>query len=128
LIVLAFPTVANAQCPEVETCCLALGAVERASNWKSLHEVVSLSTGCDDVWLAEAYSEKISILLAERWQLLSQLDRISKSEPKFLLFVLEHIDRTIAADRWERIRDSATNRCPNKQAVLCDRIRQAGAR
>src|SRR5262245_21323613 len=126
LVVLALPTVSNAQCPEVETCCAAAQALERVTNWKSLHEVVSLSKECDDAWLAEAYAERVSTLLADRWPLLDQLDRMAESDPSFLPFVLRHLNEKVPADRWERIRALATNRCPKKHEDLCVEIRNAG--
>jgi len=125
LVVLTLPTLSNAQCPEVETCCAAAQALERVTNWKSLHEVVSLSKGCEDAWLAEAYSERISTLLVDRWPLLDQLDKVTKSDPSFLPFVLGHLDEKVPADRWERIRDLATNRCPKRRVDLCAEIRNA---
>ena len=123
LVVLALPSAANAQCPEVEICCAALQAVERVTNWKSLHEVVSLSGGCEDAWLADAYSERVSILLADRWPLLDQLDRLVKSDPSFLPFVLKHLNDRVPAERWEKIRDLAINHCPKRHEDLCAEIR-----
>jgi hypothetical protein len=125
VIVLTLPAPSHAQCPEVEACCAAAQAVERVTSWKSLHEVVSLSKGCEDVWLAEAYSERVSTLLADRWPLLDQLDKVTKSDPPFLEFVLGHLDEKVPVERWERIRDFATNRCPKRHEDLCAEIRNA---
>jgi hypothetical protein len=120
---LIFPVAARAQCPETDTCCHAGDAATVAPDWKVLHEVVTESPGCDDGWIGEAYSEKVSILLAERWSLLVQLAEVSNSDPSFLAFVLKHIDETVPQDRWAQVHELATHSCPEAHKALCQSIR-----
>jgi hypothetical protein len=127
LALVLLPIAADAQCPEADTCCHAGQSATDAPDWESLHAVVAKARNCDDGWIAEAYSEKVSILLAEHWNLLEQLHVISKSEPWFLEFVLKHVDESVPADRWAKIRELATTRCPTGHAQLCDKIARQAA-
>jgi len=64
----------------------------------------------------------VSILLAEHWDLLPELNAIVKSDAWFLEFVLKHIDESVPADRWAKVREVATTRCPKDSSDLCKAI------
>jgi len=115
--------VSRAECPESDICCHAGQAAIEASDWETLHRIVQEAPQCDDGWIAETYSERVSILLTENWSLLSQLHQISASHPEFLTFVLRHMDESVPEERWARVRELATNSCPIEQRDLCAVLR-----
>jgi hypothetical protein len=112
------------QCDEMETCCHAGNAASRSSDWTSLYAVVSTSRGCDDGWVAEVYSDRVSFLLSNRWPLLGDLAQIGESHPWFLEFVLKRLDETVSGDDMQRIREHTKRECPRAHGKLCKQIRK----
>jgi hypothetical protein len=80
--------------------------------WDALYKSYSLYQKCDDGAIAEGYSESVARVLVDHWNTLPQLVELAKKEPKFLHFVLRHVDATGDAKDLERIKAEAKAQCP----------------
>ncbi len=97
-------------------------------SWKDLHDqYVRYVKGaaCDDGGIAEGWSDAVGHLLAHHWRELPKLDRLAKSDPGFLAFILKHIDLTLPGDDLEDMRNKAMTECPKGCETLCERVRFA---
>ena len=112
------------QCPELDTCCQATNVASRTTTWPSFRDAIASARGCDDGWIAEAYSDQVSLMLSEHWAEVGELGRVCTSDPWLCEFVLKHLDETVPADRLLRIRDLAHTECPKEQRKLCKQIRK----
>lgn len=93
--------------------------------WADLHaQYVTYvkRAACDDGAIAEGWSDAVGHLLANSWERLPDLARLTESEPAFLGFVIRHIDLTIPADTWDRIRANANTRCPEGYGNVCKAV------
>ena len=93
-----------------------------ANSWAQLKEQFDRYSHCDDGAIAEGFSESVSLLLADQWRDIRQLDEM-RSQSAFRVFVLRHIDETIPEERLERIGRNAKGRCPQGLEDLCREIR-----
>lgn len=96
-----------------------------AKSWRQLHRQFQHYAHCDDGAIAEGFSESVSILLAEHWKNIGQLEAILKSDLAFRKFVIKHIDDTVPADRLEHIAKNADERCRQNLKKLCRDIEVA---
>src|SRR5262245_3332734 len=60
-------------------------------SWGQLHDMFARFAARDDGATAEGFSESVTVLLAERWDQLSQLASIAARDPAFETFVVRHI-------------------------------------
>jgi hypothetical protein len=72
--------------------------------------------------LAEMWAEHITLLLADHWQLLPQLDSLAPLGSEKRALVLKYIDVSCPLDRCEKIRQSCKNSCPSGLDELCGQI------
>lgn len=96
-----------------------------ANSWRQVHEQFERYAHCDDGAIAEGFSESITLLLAEHWDTIRQLQPFVVSDPVFRKFILRHIDETVPAERLQRIAKYADNRCPRNLKALCRDMRAA---
>lgn len=101
--------------------------VSTAKTWGQSYQQFKRYAHCDDGAIGEGFSESISILLAEHWEDIAQLGKISRLNPAFLKFVIKHIDETLPADRLERIAKNAGTQCPLSLKKLCRDIKTAAS-
>ncbi len=101
----------------------AVAAVARS--WKQLHLQFLQHAHCDDGAIAEGFSESITLLLADHWETIRQIEPMIASDPAFRKFIIRHIDETIPADRLQRIARNTSNQCPQNLNNLCQDIRAA---
>ncbi len=97
----------------------AESVVSVVKSWKQSHLHFMRYAHCDDGAIAEGFSESISVLLADHWKDILQLEEILKSDPDFRKFVIRHIDETIPDDRLSRIAKNADKSCPLNLKNLC---------
>ena len=96
-----------------------------AKSWRQLHQQFERYAYCDDGAIAEGFSESITLLLAERWGTVWQLEPMVASDPAFRKFIIRHIDETVPAERLKRIAKNAGKRCPRKFKNFCHDIQEA---
>ena len=82
---------------------------------------------CDDGSIAEGYSDRVVILLTERWSTVTTLSKLGRSNPEFERFVLSHVDGLMSPDQSKTIINNARKRCPVGAEKLCRRL-EASAR
>ncbi|WP_321922266.1 hypothetical protein [Burkholderia sp. BCC1998] len=101
----------------------AAAAVGRS--WKQLHLRFVQYAHCDDGAISEGFSDSITLLLADHWETIRQIEPIIASDPAFRKFIIRHIDETVPADRLQQIARNAGNQCPRNINSLCQDIRAA---
>lgn len=102
--------------------------VSTAKTWKQVYRYFKLYAHCDDGSIGEGFSEVISVLLAENWKDLPQLNSFIKADPSFNKFVIKHIDSTLPMDRLTHIANYTENQCPVSLKKLCFNIKVATSR
>jgi hypothetical protein len=103
----------------------ALDAALDAKGWQDLHQVSKRYPDCDDGAIAEAYSSFVVHTLATQWQTVNRLKALTDKDPRFLTFVLRHIDATALTDELNTTLTNATGRCPKGASGLCRSIAAA---
>jgi len=125
---LALVLVAGAQlrpCTQEEAKAAEEGTYLARRSWAELHaQYVTYvkRAACDDGAIAEGWSDAVGHLLADRWKEFPKLSRLTDSDPGFLPFVIRHIDLTIPAETWDRIRENAKVACPRGHDQFCKAI------
>lgn len=94
-------------------------SLSTAQSWGQLHQQFKNYAHCDDGAIGEGFSESVSLLLADHWQDIDQLEIILKSDFTFRKFVMRHINETVPVDRLERIQKNVGRQCPRKLKKLC---------
>jgi len=90
-----------------------------AQSWEQLHQQFKHYSHCDDGAIGEGFSESVTLLLAEHWRDIQQLETILRHDSAFRKFVLRHINETVPAERLNRIVENANKRCPRSLKGLC---------
>ena len=110
---------------EVDT---AMAQADTLRSWDALYRSYKLYRQCDDGAIAEGYSESVVRILADHWSTLSRLVTLSRRDPRFRRFVLEHVGATTNPDDLKKIRISANTQCPPRLGAICaDLAKQADA-
>jgi len=86
----------------------------------------SLSTKDADGVYAEGYSDFVARSLAEHWDRLEELVKLTASDKAFGDFVLRHIDATADENDIHLLLSNAHHKCPASAGSLCSRIIEAG--
>src|SRR5258707_254492 len=95
-------------------------------NWDALHNSYKRYGHCDDGAIAEGYSESVARILVDHWTTLSRLSPLASADPKFLKFVLRHLNTTLNPDDIKKVRANTITHCPSGLHTLCvDQSRQA---
>jgi hypothetical protein len=107
---------------------VAQAAVEAAGTWQALALAEQRFCHCDMGYVAEANSEAVVRLLVDHWNTVPELASVTGAKPRFLPFVLRHLDTTADAADLERVVHLATTQCPVASRRLCTRLAIAAKR
>ena len=91
-------------------------------DWNDLYQAFVRFSQCDDGAIAEGYSDAVGKLLADNWNELPDLVRLSTKDKHFQNFVLRHVDETIPDDMLKKIAANAESQCPPNAVALCKLI------
>ncbi|MES2825650.1 MAG: hypothetical protein V4732_18765 [Pseudomonadota bacterium] len=97
------------------------------SSWNELYAVFQKYGHCDDGAIGEGFSESISLLIAEQWEMIDQLIVLAKEDPEFQKFVIDHIDETAPPERLAQIKRNAVSKCSRSREYICMNILSAPA-
>ena len=97
-----------------------------ANTWLDLYTAyLRLGKNADGV-VAGAFTDKVSSLLADRWDLVNELRMLGSKDKRFINFVLKNINEAIPADRAKKIMENSTKECfPKENEQLCQKIVQS---
>lgn len=94
----------------------------KAVTWDQLHKLYKRYHQCDDGAIAEGFSESVTVILSQSWSQINKLQLLTKKDPGFEIFVLNHLDETVPEERLQLIDNFASNRCPDSAKSLCGKI------
>ena len=93
-------------------------------SWNALFEFRKKGECLSGAVYSEIWSDQITLLLANHWQLLPQLSSIAAPGSTERAFVLKSIDETCPFDRCLKIKKLSINNCPPGLDEICSQIRQ----
>jgi len=97
-----------------------------ARNWTDVLKAYQQFGEKADGVVAGAFTDKVSTLLAERWDLLDELRVLVAKDKRFMEFVMSNINEAVPAHLGKTIRANATNQCfPKEHKQLCQKIIQS---
>lgn len=94
----------------------------RFENWKQVYDYDRKYNGCIGSGTSEIVSESIVRILADKWEQLSDLKKLIKTNKRFEEFVFSSIDSTVSGDDLLKINDLAKKQCPKNSQKLCSKI------
>jgi hypothetical protein len=97
-------------------------ALNHMASWQSIASVFRDFLKCDDGYIAEGFSDRISRLLADHWEQVPDLVALSRTTPGLESFVVRHLDETINLADAKKISNFAWNSCPKGAESLCRRL------
>lgn len=103
----------------------AENSASRLHNWEDIYKSFKRFRHCDDGAIAEGYSDSIVRMLADRWNELATLKKLTSSDKDFYTFVLRHIDATTDKSQVEKILINCSKHCPESASRLCSAIKVA---
>lgn len=92
------------------------------TSWHRLHDGFVLYGHCDDGTIAEGFSDKVELLLIERWWTLSDFAAASLADPQFEFFVLRHVNSLMSRDNGQILITNAEQNCPEEASQLCTKL------
>lgn len=98
------------------------GAVYAASDWHDIYRLFAQLDGNTDGVVAGAFVDKISMLLDEHWDQLSDLNALLSKDASFGPFLYRHLGESVPADRYKRIRQHAKADCKPELTSLCREV------
>jgi hypothetical protein len=104
----------SASCP-IEKEMVAGENIEKISSWEELAIHHGKYRACDDGYIAEGYSEVVSLLLANNWGNL----KVAKWSHDFKKFVVEHIDETWGIKNYKKAHFNARTKCTTELSDIC---------
>ena len=98
--------------------------------WVKLHMAFSRFGQCvkseKNGWysaeLAYGFNDAVQHLLLDKWSSISELEKISKRDSKFLEFVTSQINEDLSIKDIETIRYNSKNNCPISAKNACESI------
>lgn len=97
-----------------------------ARDWWDVYCVYQRFGRKADGVVAGAFTEKVSLLLADKWESLNELREIGSKDRQFIRFVIRHVNSAVPFDRGKKIRENAIKNCsPKENKQLCQNIVQA---
>lgn len=84
-------------------------------NWSDLYSAYKHFGRKADGVVAGAFTDKVSLLLADDWQRLAELRSIARKDKGFMRFVTINLNEAVPANRAAKIRENATNSCSSEQ-------------
>jgi hypothetical protein len=100
----------------------AESSVSRLGNWEDIYKSFKRFRHCDDGAIAEGYSDSIVRMLANRWNRLETLIKLTSSDKDFYTFVLRHIDATADKSDIKKIIINSSKHCPKTAKAICSAI------
>ena len=116
------PSSAQTEACPTELAMKAEGEASTLETWQSVFVSYKKYRQCDDGAIAEGYSSSIATLLADYWEDIGQLTRLSNQNTRFNKFVLRHVDETMSFDQATTIAKNIAQRCPSGATKLCAEI------
>jgi hypothetical protein len=99
----------------------AQDSLRRNCDWPVINKFYRLYNICENVYITEAFSSAIIKALADHWDSLLELKKITSADSTFLDFVLQHIDAT-AGEGYLRKILANSDKCPRGCESICERI------
>jgi hypothetical protein len=100
----------------------AMKAMSEASNlktWNDVFDSYRKYKQCDDGATAEGYSASVAYLLADKWQDVGELLKLSEKNAGFRQFVLKHVDVTMSMEQSVDIKRNVKDHCPASAKKIC---------
>ncbi len=101
----------------------ASALIATINTWTHLHQFYEKYLSCDDGYVAEGVSEKVTVMLAEDWSSLNELEPFQRADPMFEKFILHHVDATVPTDRLTSIWKQADTQCPPTLIKFCQQLK-----
>ncbi len=79
--------------------------------WNEIYAAFQKYSHCDEGAIGDGFSESISLLIAEQWEMIDQLIVLAKEDSEFQKFVINHIDETAPPERLAQIKMNAVSKC-----------------
>jgi hypothetical protein len=98
--------------------------LDHMDSWQSIASVFRHFAKCDDGYIAEGFSDRISRLLADHWEQVPDLVALSRTTPGLESFVVRHLDETIDFSDAKKISNFAWNSCPKGAELFCRRLQK----
>jgi hypothetical protein len=95
-----------------------------ATSWSGLHAHHGRFAALDEGELADDYTDAVTGLLAQRWDLFPELLALSRRDPAFAGWVVRHVDASASMADLAAIIDNAEG-CREAGWDLCDRVGEA---
>jgi len=97
-----------------------------SKNWSDLYNAYKRIGKNADGVVAGAFTDKVSQLLADDWERLSELRSITRNDRTFLRFVTLNLNEAVPSNRAIKIRENAISKCPPEQKKdICDKLLKA---
>ena len=100
----------------------AAEAIPNVADWAALHDAYRRYRHCDDGGIGESFSDRVTELLATKWDTLPQFGQLASKDPQFAQFVIRHIDETADDDKLRSISTKARAGCPGLGDAMCKQI------
>ena len=103
--------------------------VASIKDWRELYSSFNADHSCTgeafvEVW--SAYSETVARLLAEQWNDLDKLSKLTTAHPGFKRFVIKHLsDETIPESTLSKVREHAQHERASGMEQLCKELAAA---
>jgi hypothetical protein len=97
-------------------------ALSHMNSWTEVAAVFRRFSKCDDGYIAEGFSDRVSRLLANHWDQVHDLVALNRTTPGLESFVVRHLDDTINLTDAQTISRLAKNSCPKGGKSLCRKI------
>ncbi len=98
--------------------------VSKVRNWDEYYHAYRLFHACDDGAIAEAFSDRVAVLLADPQVPLAHLNTLSRTDQHFRSFVLKHIDETLSQDQLKGLSERVLRQCTIDANAICRDIRR----
>lgn len=101
-------------------------SIDHLNNWEEVYSSYNRFKHCgDDGAVAEGYSDSVVRMLANRWDEIEALIKLTSSDRDFYAFVLRHIDATTDKSEIQKIINNSNQHCPDSATTLCSVIEEA---
>jgi hypothetical protein len=100
-------------------------AAADARTWQELFGAYVDYSVCDDAAIAEGFSDSVARLLSADMVRWSELVAFVRRDPRFLDFIVRHIDETIPATTLELIERNAREKCAESAKNVCETVLKA---
>ncbi len=107
----------------------AATASDHLANWTEVHRFYQQFGHCFDGAVAGNASDKIQVMLAERWSELPQLLKYTSEDSQFKQFILNVVaSESFPKRTFATVLSNAEKQCPKNATEFCKSIKSAGKR